>query len=421
MRVFDLVSVRCYCFGRMRISAAVVVGLLCLATAAHAQQPSAKFTDEYQAGIDAYRLGKYDEAKTHLEAAKAENATLPGPWRWLAAVAQVEGSWPDCVASAREALRLNPKSSEAPATRKLHDECRAAWGKPAFEGPYDVGQGALAVTTDQVGASVEVNKLKYGSTPMQPRVFSAGDTEVTVTKTGFLPATRKVTILEGVVTDVDFILEVDPAAASTDVGTPTAELKNGWVKVVTTVPSADIRIDGQRLTLDAQGRYEIEAGNHEVTVTAPGHEGVTKKVHVTKGQMITVEAPLREQASVDASRQRGAIAVGAGVGLVVVGAISGIVSLRASDQARDWWAIETTRPSGDTGGIEPIHTRAEVDAANQRAKTWAIISDIGYGAGIAAIAVGAYFLVKGRPAGDRATLSVVPTHGGAAAVGEVRW
>src|SRR5690349_8541365 len=134
----------------MRLSAAVAVGVLvCAVSTAHAQQPSAEFKKEYQAGIDAYRLGKYDEATTHLEAAKKIDATLPGPWRWLAAIAQTDGRWPDCVESAREALRLNPKSTEAGATRTLHDECRAAWGKPAFSGEYDVGQGALAINTDQ--------------------------------------------------------------------------------------------------------------------------------------------------------------------------------------------------------------------------------------------------------------------------------
>jgi hypothetical protein len=406
----------------MRISAAVVIGLLCVATAARAQQPSAKFSEEYQAGIDAYRLGKYDEAKAHLEAAKVENATLPGPWRWLAAVAQAEGSWPDCVASAREALRLNPKSNEAPATRKLHDECRAAWGKPAFSGTFTVGSGALTVTTDQVGASIEINKLKYGSTPMQPREFVAGDVEIVVSKTGFLPATRKVTILESIVTDVDFILEDDPDAVDTDLGNPPPEVLNGWIKVETTVPSAEIRFDGKTLKLDTQGRYEIEAGDHEIEVTAPGHETLVKKVHVTKGQMITVAAPLRAQATVDASRRNGGIAVGAGVGLVLVGAISAIVSLRASDEARDLWNIETTRPPNpDTSDIEPIHTRAEIDAANSRARTWAIISDISYGVGAVAIGVGAYFLIKGRPAGDVPTLTLAPTRGGATATAEVRW
>jgi len=33
--------------------------------------PPAKFTQEYDAGVDAFRLGKFDEARAHLEKARA--------------------------------------------------------------------------------------------------------------------------------------------------------------------------------------------------------------------------------------------------------------------------------------------------------------------------------------------------------------
>jgi hypothetical protein len=104
------------------------------------------------------------------------------------------------------------------------------------------------------------------------------------------------------------------------------------------------------------------------------------------------------------------------------------MSLKASDQARDWWVIETTRPEGlDTSDIHPIRTRADIEQKVDEAKRYALISNISYGAAAVAIGVGAYFLVKGRPRAEKQekTMTVVPLVGdggfGAAAIGEVRW
>jgi hypothetical protein len=138
--------------------------------------------------------------------------------------------------------------------------------------------------------------------------------------------------------------------------------------------------------------------------------------------MITVKAPLRSQELVDATRKKGHIVLGAGVGLLAVGFVTGWLSLAASDEARDLWEIETTRPAGmDTDDIQPTTTRAEVDKLVSRSRTLGIVSDVALGAGVVAVGIAAWFLVKGRPQGDRPTISLSPTKGGGALVGEVRW
>ena len=413
----------------MRMRSLLVSWLVvCAVGTAWAQEPSKDFLEEFQKGTDAYRLGKYDEAKQHLEAARKMEPTYPGPWRFLAAVALAEGDNPTCIEMSREAIRLNPTSTEVAKTRELHDQCRKALGKPEFTGTYEAGQGAISVTTDQVGAAVEIGGLRYGSTPMAPRGFAVGEIEVAVTKPGYLRASRTIAVLPEIVTDVDFVLEVDPNAGGIDLGIQ-KEITHGWVKVVTTVPSAEIRIDGNPPKVDEQGRFEVEQGTHEIEVTAPGHEPVVRKVRVTKGQLVTVKADLRAQAAVDRTNRVGNVFVYSGVGLVVVGAATALLSLRASDQARDWWVIETTRPSGiDTSDIHPIRTRADIQDKVDESKRYALISNISYGAAAVAIGVGAYFLVKGRPRGEKKekTMTVVPVLDGAgglgaAAIGEVRW
>lgn len=414
----------------MKHALLVIATVVAAAGVARAQQPSKQFLDEYQAGIDALRLGRLDEAKARLEAAKALEPSLPGPWRFLATVAKAEERWADCVASAREAIRLNPQSSEIAATRQIHDECRIAWGKPELAGAYAPDQGALSITSEPAGAAVTVGGLSYGATPILPRVVVIGEVDVVVEQAGYLPATRRVTVLPGVVTDVDVTLEADPNAKKVGVG-PMKEVTTGWLVVKVSPPDAIVTIDGKQLARDPEGRYVLEQGPHEIALTAPGREPVVERVRVTRGQVTTTSVTLRDQASVDRTSRTGYTVLGAGLGVLAVGAATGWMSLQAYEQARDWAQIERTRPSfgqlprDQSEAIHPIRTRQDIDDEIARGDTLGLVSAISYAAGAAAVGVGAYLLVKARPRGERPAVTVVPLTGdggvGAAATAEVRW
>jgi tetratricopeptide (TPR) repeat protein len=177
-----------------------VLALLVGSTAA--AKPTANFSKEFQAGVDAFRLGKLDDARTHLEKARKLDPKLPGPHRFLAAVAQGQKKFDECVAEGHEALHLNPNSSEAPETKKLYDTCRGSAGRAPYRGP-SLGDGAaIAVITNIPGASVRINKLQYGGTPLAPRRISAGQLDVEITKTGYKPLHVSVDALAGIVNDV---------------------------------------------------------------------------------------------------------------------------------------------------------------------------------------------------------------------------
>src|SRR5262245_51238329 len=102
----------------MRLVVLVVATAAVLAGPARAQPD--EVTKTFQAGADAYRLGKYAEARALLEKARSLDPKLPGPHRFLAAVAQAEHRWDDCIASARQAIILKPDSTEVAATRAIH-------------------------------------------------------------------------------------------------------------------------------------------------------------------------------------------------------------------------------------------------------------------------------------------------------------
>jgi tetratricopeptide (TPR) repeat protein len=188
--------------------AVLAVGTVIAAPAAAAPVP-ANLTREFQAGVDAYRLGKYDDARAHLEKAQAIDPRLPGPHRFLAAVAQAQRRWADCIAEARRALQLNPRSQEIAETRKLHDSCRSSDDRPTYAG--EIGESAaIAVTANVAGATIRIGGLRYGGTPLAPRLIKPGVLQVELEKSGWKPARVTIDALPAIVTDI--IIELEPIA-----------------------------------------------------------------------------------------------------------------------------------------------------------------------------------------------------------------
>jgi hypothetical protein len=404
---------------------ALVVVLLAVVAAAPARaQPRGDVGATFQAGVDAFRLGEYEEARTLLERARAMEPSLPGPHRFLAAVAQAEQRWDDCVASAREAMRLKPDSTEIEATRALHDACRAALGRPGFAGSYGDG-GALAVTANVDGATVAVGGLRYGGTPLAPRALPAGAVEVVIEKTGWKRAVVQVDVLPHVVTDVVVTLEPAPVETATDAVDPTT---HGWLVLGGSPADATLTIDGAQVAMAAE--LPIEGGVHEVIVEAPGRERWRRRVRITRGQKARVAVAM-PAVGARARGRRVAMIVIAGAGVAAVAGMgAAVLSNRAAEEARDLWQVETSRPPAvpieQTAMIEPVRTRGELDDARGRARTWSYVSLAAYGAAIVGGGVGAYLLVRQRPAeveGQPAPFAVTPVVGvdRVGAVVEVAW
>lgn len=180
----------------------------------------ARLTKEFQAGVDAYRLGKYDDARAHLDKAQAIDPKLPGPHRFLGAVAQAQHRWADCIAETRRALQLNPRSQEVAETRKLHDDCRASDGRPGFTAELGDGAAIAVVTTNVTSATVRIGGLRYGGTPVEPRLIKPGTLEMEIEKLGYKVARLTVDALPGIVTDVAVELEAAEAKPSAPLAPP---------------------------------------------------------------------------------------------------------------------------------------------------------------------------------------------------------
>lgn len=282
------------------------------------------FAREFDAGVDAFRLGKLDEARAHLDKAIAINPALPGPHRFLAAVAQAQGRFDACIASARAALELNPRSSELADTRKLHDACRASAGRAGFRDALGEA-AAIAVTTSVPGATVTISGLSYGGTPLAPRRITPGTHEVTVEKSGYRPAKSSVNALPGIITDVVFELVEDASV--------TSQVAPAETRSTLTLRSGDtLVLDGDTVPFRANEPIPVAPGEHLVEVRRADMAPWRRRVRLAAREQRTLEPAF--ETSHAHLRTRGWVAIGLGAGLAVAGGVTAVLASDASGGAR---------------------------------------------------------------------------------------
>lgn len=305
----------------LRRSIVVVIALAMVASA----QPSRELTREFEAGVDAFRLGKLGVARRHLERARALDPRLPGPHRFLAAVAQAERRWQDCIDAARAALELNPRSAARGDTRRLHEACRVAAGRAPSRA--ELGEGAaITVTTDVPGATVRIGGLAYGGTPLLPRPIPVGTHEVWLARTGYEDARVTATALPGVVTDV--IVELVPivdggAADAVPRATATLRVRGG----------GELVIDGRAARRGDDG-IALTPGTHVLEVRRTGKDPWRRRVALVAGQRVELAPDPVDTAAREGRRRRGWILTGTGAGLLAVGGIAGALAAGSDGDRR---------------------------------------------------------------------------------------
>jgi hypothetical protein len=397
-----------------------LVALCAAASPVHAQ-PAAELTSEFQAGVDAYRLGKLDDARAHLEKARALDPKLPGPHRFLAAVARAQGRWQDCLDEAREALVLNPQSTEAADTRKLHGECRIAAGRAPFRGEL-ADSAAIAVETSTPDATVKIGGLVYGVSPLAPRPIAPGALDIDVEKPGWKPAHVHVDAPRGIVTDVAIELEPDPAGAQENAVTAAPSVTTGTLVVQR---SWRLSVDGKPAT--GGERVELAPGTHAIEIDEPEMDPWRRRVRISAGQQVHISPVFVVTERRERRERTGITVLVAGGALFAAGFATALVSEHASSEARDIVRVETardpSRPLSETGAIEPVRTRADFEDARTRAHRFALISDASYAAGFVAAGIGTYLLYTARRDREDAPppFAVVPLTGGAMIAKELAW
>ena len=189
-----------------------MVVALALAAASVARAQPTDVVQTFQAGVDAFRLGKYAEARELLEKARALGpeaaGAAPVPRRGRPGRAAA-----GTTASRRRARRSRSSPTRPRSRRPARSTTPAARARaaPSFTGSYGDG-GAIAVTANVEGATVTLGGLRYGATPLAPRQLAVGPVEVPSRRPAGSRPEVETEVLPQLVTDVVVTLEPDPNA-----------------------------------------------------------------------------------------------------------------------------------------------------------------------------------------------------------------
>jgi hypothetical protein len=163
--------------------------------------------------------------------------------------------------------------------------------------------GRLLVRSTPSGASVSVDGVVKGETPLALRELANGTINVTVTRAGYLPETRRVVITSArPARSLDVRLAPESAAASAPAGrsgATTAGKPAAAAGATTGVLSVDSRPSGAAVTINGQPRgntpltiNDLPPGEYEVLMSMPGYRNFTTTVRVVAGERVRAAASL---------------------------------------------------------------------------------------------------------------------------------
>jgi hypothetical protein len=154
---------------------------------------------------------------------------------------------------------------------KVHADLEAGMGK---------GVGVIRVLSDAQGARAYLDGTDMGPVPVDIKDVKAGDHIVQVKAPGFQTSERRVSVTAGGSKIEKFDLNAEAAG------------DRGTLKVVSTVPEAQVFIDGAAVGKVPQEK-KLSAGEHPVVVRLDGFKQFEQKVRLDAGQTVTVTAELR--------------------------------------------------------------------------------------------------------------------------------
>lgn len=240
------------------------------------------------------------------------------------------------------------------------------------------------------GASVFIDSVFAGTTPLLRELVNEGTYEVRLTAEGFHPLTASVEVQGGPVTELNLVME---ARTNLDEYVPPSP---GYLSVATPRPDLDVFVDGVRLGASPIEAAPLTAGTYVVTVRGNDYAPYTSQVTIVAGEESRVSARMELLDGAgpppDVARRNLSIGLIAGGGAVAV--TGGVLGLLALDAASDYRLSPSDPNRRD---------------ARDRAKGLALGADLSLGVGIAVAAVGTVLLLTGdRPDADAAGVSLAP-------------
>jgi hypothetical protein len=361
---------------------------------------------------------EYELASSKCEAALKSDPTVVGAMRYLAVINRAIGKktgeqryYQQCIAWAEMYLRERPTGKFTDRLRDEINACRKALGQRELPKIDTQGQtGALVITCDVDGATVTIDDLKRGGTPMNPVQVTPGRHTVTVYKFGYIPFTTTVDIVTKQIHEVKVTLVRDPNAPQEPVARPVGagepSIERGVVKLDCQEPGIKVSVDGKIQTLTPDGTFDYEPGIHVIRVEAEGYDTWERRVAVVRGQVRDVKVKLRPlTARTTAKKWAWSLTAVAAV-TAASGVTFGLLENKSFNRAEDYFE------QGRRGLLVP-DLRKKIADANAEANRYKIISSISIAVSLAALAGAVYFWIREhgdeRPVGEPPALALTPS------------
>lgn len=153
--------------------------------------------------------------------------------------------------------------------------------------PSSVG-GTIIVLTFPQGASVYLNDVYRGISPITIRNITPGNYVVSVSRAGAIADSAPVELFEGSTREIGFTLETVSAS-------PAAPKGSGSIAVDSSPGGASVMLDGNNVGTTRMDGYafnvnNVPSGNHTITVELAGYPPYTSTVTVIRNQVVKVSA-----------------------------------------------------------------------------------------------------------------------------------
>jgi len=143
------------------------------------------------------------------------------------------------------------------------------------------GFGIVRVLSDAPGARVYIDGAEMGPAPVDIKDVKPGEHIIQVKAPNFQPAEKRVVVIAG----------GSPQVVKFDLAAEAAK-DQGTLKVISTLPDAEVVIDGAVVGKAPQEK-KLSSGKHPIMVRLQGYKPYEETVNITPGQTITVTASLK--------------------------------------------------------------------------------------------------------------------------------
>ncbi len=405
----------------MKAEATALVLVSTLVSAAWPDQAAAQplgpqvrqeYLRHYNKGNALLYQGKFSQAIAEYKHAIRLAPKLPGAWRQLGLAHEALKDYRSALEAYEKYLELAGPAGRYSAKVEIRaNACRKQLGLPpkVYRETGTVTRGTLVVRSNVEGALVLVDGVQRTTTRRggEPVQVLVGEHTVTVTKPGYLPKSRKVTIYPNMETRVDFHLARDPNYRQPPRPSRRRVRKRACLRLQADAPGARLWIAGRGfLGPGRDGSYTLPPGTYEVEITAPDRIAWRGRVVLPKGRCLMLQVTLGRTSRRRRWNTWAWASLGSAAAAALAGAVFGFLEDDAYERVRD----------------RDVSTRQDLEDWRHRGETYRAVSLSLYGlAGAALVTSAVFFILKRHVTSEGETrAAVLPLTGrGLLVTGEV--